>query len=291
MAGKKLSAFEAFSEYRRVEAFAKAARVPYYQPMDLRFTTALVLGAMDLGENDRLATFMTPQDGVIRGVARGGQSTRSSFAGTMFPLNRVELAYETRRSSDLVSIDSCRVLESGVPFFQTFPMAMTAHAFLEMYQAFTRDLTQPGEASTFARLAQRWLSALAAHPAQAKVLLCYVQGWLLKLEGFLPSLYRCSQCSASLKDGSAAWFGRLQELSCGRCARNKKIEPDLRLGKETLRLIRGPLFRSAPEVFAAKKHSARALGEASRFFRYFLHSALGGPLRTEQVYREVRGLL
>ena len=58
--------------------------------MPARQTPAIVLTVKDFGEADRLVTFLTPERGVLTGMAKHAKKSRKRFANVLEPLNRVE---------------------------------------------------------------------------------------------------------------------------------------------------------------------------------------------------------
>ena len=54
-------------------------------------TEAIVLGRSNLGEADRIVTFLTENQGKLRGVVRGARKIKSRLAGHIEPFSRVNL--------------------------------------------------------------------------------------------------------------------------------------------------------------------------------------------------------
>ena len=64
---------------------------------------ALVLRTNNLGEADRIATFISPHLGKFRATVRGARRTSSRLGGHVDVLNRVQLAVAHGRTLDVVT--------------------------------------------------------------------------------------------------------------------------------------------------------------------------------------------
>ncbi|MGH2652227.1 MAG: DNA repair protein RecO, partial [Actinomycetota bacterium] len=80
--------------------------------MGWKRSEAFVLRAIPLGESDRIVSFLTREEGRIRGVARNARRSRRRFGGSLELLSRVRTTWFERESAELVRVESCELLES-----------------------------------------------------------------------------------------------------------------------------------------------------------------------------------
>jgi DNA repair protein RecO (recombination protein O) len=126
-------------------------------------TPAIILTVRDVGEADRLATFLTPARGRLTGLAKHAKKSRKRFANVLEPLNRVELFLSERPGGDL------EFLQKG-ELIQSFP-------------ALRRDLRRLGAAALLAELA----GELASPPEAAAPVFAILEEALNRLEEGAPA--------------------------------------------------------------------------------------------------------
>ena len=68
--------------------------------MALYRSDALVLRRRNLGEADRIVTFLSRERGKMRAVARSARRVKSKFAGAMEPLTHVHLEFYGKENAD-----------------------------------------------------------------------------------------------------------------------------------------------------------------------------------------------
>src|SRR5688500_9158166 len=89
-------------------------------------TEGLVLKSYGLAEADKIVVFLTQEQGLIRGVAKGAKRLKSRFGGSLEPFSIVRLTYFQKEERELVSIKQCEILKSYFEkashphFFQKF---------------------------------------------------------------------------------------------------------------------------------------------------------------------------
>jgi DNA repair protein RecO (recombination protein O) len=125
-------------------------------------TPAIVLTVKDLGEADRLVTFLTPARGRLTGLAKHAKKSRKRFPNVLEPLNRVEFFLPAQSGGDL------EFLQKG-ELIQAFP-------------ALRRDLPRLAAAAVLAELA----GELASPPEAAAPIFKTLEDALARLENGQP---------------------------------------------------------------------------------------------------------
>src|SRR6185312_13551457 len=83
--------------------------------------SAIVLRTMRLGEADRIVTFLTPEHGKVRAVAKGVRKTKSKIGARVEPPSHVALLCWRGRELDVVSqaetLDTFRAVREDLDLF------------------------------------------------------------------------------------------------------------------------------------------------------------------------------
>ncbi len=80
--------------------------------MPAQVSEAIILRTYPFGEADLIVSFFSRDRGKLRGVARRARRLKSSFGSGLERLSHVEMRYFQRETRELVSLDSCELLES-----------------------------------------------------------------------------------------------------------------------------------------------------------------------------------
>ena len=166
--------------------------------MQILGATALLLDIVDLGERDRIATFLTAEHGKRRGVARGSRAKYSRFAGQLQLLSKVRVSWFEKDGSDLVRLSDVELLRPAAPL-----LADLEGIFLVSYLAeHLREMVledQPAEKPF--RLLDTTLEALLAG-ADRNLAVRYFEIWMLRLSGIFPIPRTCPLCDSPLDAGA-----------------------------------------------------------------------------------------
>src|SRR5947207_10009526 len=77
-----------------------------------RVSEALVLRTYPLKEADLVVSFLTRDQGKLRGVAKRARKPKSAFGSGLERLSHVRMAYFQRENRELVNLDSCELIQS-----------------------------------------------------------------------------------------------------------------------------------------------------------------------------------
>jgi DNA repair protein RecO (recombination protein O) len=183
---------------------------------------AFVLRSYPLKEADLVVSFLTRDQGKLRGVAKRARRPKSAFGAGLERLSQVRMSYFQRETRELVNLDSCELLVSQFRLASDYRAAVALDFFAEV----TDQLLPPGEPNDrFFRL----LIAVLEHMHAADAVgsggvwraVTYFSLWAVRLSGFLPDPNVCLSCGSLLRDGETrerAFFIRGQVgLMCAEC--------------------------------------------------------------------------
>ncbi len=176
-------------------------------------TTGLVLGRSNFGEADRIITFLTPDHGKLKLVARGVRKIKSRLGGHLEPFGFVELMCAPGRGQ--LDVITSAQLQSYYPqLTEDYGRLARAHMVAQLLSGLaTEGQPQP----EVYRLAHEVYAALATTD-QLSLLELYVKLRLLDIIGYRPELASCSICGQS--DAATTYRlnperGGLTCISCG----------------------------------------------------------------------------
>jgi len=72
---------------------------------------AIILQHIDYGESDRIVTFFTPEQGLLKGFARAARKSRKRFGAALEPFSGVRLIWRQRPNSSLVNLQEAELLD------------------------------------------------------------------------------------------------------------------------------------------------------------------------------------
>lgn len=185
-----------------------------------------MLRTMKLGEADRIITFLTPEHGKVRAVAKGVRKPKSKLAGRLEPMTRVALLLWRGRELDIVN--QAEVLDAFRSVREDLSRLSKAFTVLEVGDQLSQ------ERHPAPRLFEMVVGALRAlERADAAML---VPAFLLKalaLDGSAPIVEACASCGA---EEDLVAFDLLQGGAlCRRCRRGRPVSmPALELVRRVL---------------------------------------------------------
>jgi DNA repair protein RecO (recombination protein O) len=212
---------------------------------------AIVLRTYPFKEADLVVSFLTRDQGKLRGVARRARRTKSAFGAGLERLSQVRMAYFQRETRELVNLDSCDLLVSQFRLLSDYRAGVALDYFAEIAE----QLLPPGEPNErFFRLLMTVLEHIrSGDPGAIWRAATYFSLWAVRLSGFLPELDACLECGSVLAEGEArgrAFFlGGRAGLMCGECRKTAgpgswELSVESRAIAEEM--LRKPVARIAP---------------------------------------------
>ena len=206
--------------------------------MPARVSEALVLRTYPLKEADLVVSFLTRDQGKLRGVAKRARRPKSNFGSGLERLSHVRMAYFQRENRELVNLDSCELIRSQFGVVSDYSASVALDYFAEVSEQLLPS-AEPSE--KFFRLLVAVLESLPA-PGGVWRGVTYFSLWAVRLSGWLPELHVCLSCGSVLDDPESperAFFSRGQTgLICGHCRRTLSVGNSWELSRESREIAR-----------------------------------------------------
>ena len=187
--------------------------------MPARVSEALVLRTYQFQEADLVVSFLTRDQGKLRGVARRARRPKSPFGAGLERLSHVQMAYFQRETRELVNLDSCELIQSQFGLVSNYEASVALDYFAEVSEQLL-PAAEPSE--RFFRLVLAVLDSMRQGGSVARAV-NYFSLWAVRLSGWLPDLHVCLGCGSVLNDPEhpeRAFFSRGQAgLTCAHCRR------------------------------------------------------------------------
>jgi DNA repair protein RecO (recombination protein O) len=241
-----------------------------------RVSEALVIRTYPLKEADLVVSFLTRDQGKLRGVAKRARRPKSNFGAGLERLSHVRMAYFQRESRELVNLDSCELIRSQFGLIADYRASVALDYFAEVTEQMLPS-AEPNE--KYFRLllavldylqppAKGQPGAATESSGRAWRAVTYFSLWAVRLSGWLPELHVCLSCGSLLDDGDApegAFFSRGQAgLLCGHCRRSSGVGSSWELGAES-RALAAEMLR-LPVAQLSRSHWDRTTGADLRRF-------------------------
>ena len=97
-----------------------------------RVSEALVLRTYPLKEADLVVSFLTRDQGKLRGVAKRARRPKSAFGAGLERLSHVRMAYFQRETRELVNLDSCELIHSQFGLVSDYRASVALDYFAEV---------------------------------------------------------------------------------------------------------------------------------------------------------------
>jgi DNA repair protein RecO (recombination protein O) len=151
-----------------------------------RVGDALILRTYPFKEADLIVSFLTRDQGKLRGVANRARRPKSPFGSGLERLSHVKMYYFQRENRELVNLDSCELIHSQF----TLASDYAAGVALDFIAEVAEQLLPPAEPSErFFRLLLAVLDYLRARQGENLWQgVVYFLLWAVKLSGILPEL-------------------------------------------------------------------------------------------------------
>ena len=164
--------------------------------MPARVSETFILRTYPFQEADLIVSFFTRDQGKMRGVAKRARRPRNNFGSGLERLSLVRLSYFQKENRELVSLDSCELVQSQFGLISDYAVAVGLD-----YMAETSDhLLPPAEQNErFFRLLAAVLDYLR-DGGNLWAAVAYFSLWAVRLSGFLPQTLRIGAESKAIAE-------------------------------------------------------------------------------------------
>lgn len=231
---------------------------------------AIVVGAIDYGDADRIVTLLTQGRGRLRGIARSAKKSQKRFGGALEAGAKVEVRFREREGAELASLEACELLDGRLGLRADYARLATAMYAIEVARecAVERDV-----GAALFELLDAFLGHASAGGLIDAGVVCAYEVRVLDVAGWRPALDECVACGRSV-DGAGeriAFDAQSGGVMCAACAAGRRAR-SLSLGTvKTLRAVLAGERVSFTRV--AREESEEAIAA-------LLALHLGKPLRS-----------
>lgn len=203
---------------------------------------AITLRTYAFGEANKIAVFLSRNQGLVRGVAYGAKKSRARFGAALEPMTQVRISVKRKEHEDLAVIQNCEIIRASPAYQLGWEQSLYLGYFAELLVEFGRE---QAENERLYRLTLAVLDVVGVVPDA--LLARYFEFWLLRLEGILPALDKVlpeqlaektvrllSMPPAQLSDGSL----EPEELATLERAADKLIEYHLEKPLKAKRMLK-----------------------------------------------------
>lgn len=146
---------------------------------------ALILRTYPLKEADLIVSFLTRDQGKLRGVAKRARRPKSPFGSGLERLSHVRMQYFQREGRELVNLDSCELITSQFALASDY----AAGVALDFVAEVSEQLLPAESSERFFRLLLAVLDYLRVRQGEGVwQAMTYFLLWSVRLSGFLPEM-------------------------------------------------------------------------------------------------------
>ena len=153
--------------------------------MPARVSEAIVLRTYPLKEADLVVSFLTRDQGKLRGVARRARRPKSGFGAALERLSHGNMFYFQRETRELVNLDACELIHSHFGLHGDYTVSVALDFIAEVSEQF---LPAAEVNEKFFRLLLAVLEHLRESPRNVWRSVTYFSLWAVRLAGVLPPL-------------------------------------------------------------------------------------------------------
>src|SRR5437763_379253 len=104
--------------------------------MPARISEAIVLRTYPLKEADLIVSFLTRDQGKLRGVAKRARSPKGRFGASLERLTHGKIFYFQRETRELVNLDACELIHSHFGLHGDFTVSLALDFITEVSEQF-----------------------------------------------------------------------------------------------------------------------------------------------------------
>jgi len=189
-----------------------------------RKTEAIILRTRDFGESDCIVTVFSSLCGSLKGIAKGARRSSKRFVNSLNIFSHVNLDFKDRRSSDLVWLDSCELIDGFPGIRSNYTLLSRASYAVELTETLF-PLNVPSR-EMFQLLI--WsLGAISEGRDLARTMIIF-QARAMSIGGFSINTSKCGLCGRVYKgEGRALFHPPSGSIACMACARETVLTPGM----------------------------------------------------------------
>ena len=242
-------------------------------------TEGIVINTIPIGESDRVATLITPQMGLFRGVGRRARVPSSKLCGCLDVLKHVRIMFREGRT--LASISQAETLNTFSAVISRLDKYAYAVKISEIAAAFSMEGVP--NVNTFNLFANTLRSLETLHNLEHVAM--WFQMRVLSVNGYQPELFMCVDCSGKIEQRQHLFSVSKGGISCPKCS-SRGGDFVFPLPVNSIKWLR---FLSRSELENCEKISLNRADmlPAKRVLNELLHQAIGRKMKSDYFTEEV----
>lgn len=245
--------------------------------MGLIETEALILKSYSLAEADKIVVFLTQNQGLVRGVAKGAKRLKSKFGGSLEPFSIVQITYFQKEERELVAIREGELIKS---YFESASEPVFLQKFAYIAELLTEFVPPHDPNERLYRMVKVCLETASGIKVNLESIVLYFELWLLRLGGYLPDWNKCDVCKRQINKAEKTNLQINFHLLCSVCSKTK--------GNRSISPIQKEIFNTAQKVSPLKfadytKDRLVEVREISAILKRLISNILGREVVGEKV--------
>ena len=245
--------------------------------MGLVETEGLVLRTYNLSDADKIAVFLTLDEGLIRGVAKGAKRLKSRFSGSLEQFSIVNLTFFQKEDRELVSI---RDIELAKSYFKDAGNIEFLKEFSYLAELLMNFAPPHDPNERLYNMSKVCLQTVSAIPESLLNIVTYFEIWILRLGGYLPVWDTCNFCKKEFNYDEFSYLQNDFQISCLHC---RKVKSQLEITPQQ-RLIFLKAQRQSPERFYEfSKDMSEDIANISALLKKIISQTLGKDITNQKI--------
>jgi DNA repair protein RecO (recombination protein O) len=174
---------------------------------------AIVVAGRDLGESDRLMTFITRRHGKVRAVAKGARRSRKRFLNALEPCTRLLIRVVPPRTTGLGRLDSAEITESYPAIRASVEKFMLASLCCELADLWVRE----GDAHSDIFDLLQWYMGMMSGNTSGLMNTIVFKTRILSMAGYGQTWDQCVRCGAGLTGPDISFSMETGGCICSSC--------------------------------------------------------------------------
>lgn len=187
--------------------------------MSLIETEGLILKSYSLAEADKIVVFLTENQGLVRGVAKGAKRLKSKYGGSLEPFSVTQITYYQKEERELVTIRECELIKS---YFENASEPLFLQKFAYIADLLTEFAPPHDPNERLYRMVKVCLETATEIDKNLESIVLYFELWLLRLGGYLPDWSKCDNCKRLLNDSEKTGLQINFHLICSVCSKTNR---------------------------------------------------------------------
>ena len=201
--------------------------------METFTSQTIVMRVKEFGESDLLVTFLTPDRGLLKGVAKGARKSLKRFVNCLDIFSLVNLEYGPTRKGDLHFIDSGKLINSYPGLRTDFATLSKASYMIELTEIlFPLELADPD----IFEILKTAFHLLDKQDRIHQIPIIF-EVMAMSLGGYGINLQRCCACGRRYAgEGTAVFKPDKGGIACLKCQQITAVCP--KMGPDTVKVMR-----------------------------------------------------